>query len=175
MLKELYETCSGANDGPWRQGEVLQRSRVKLKNGFECTKESPTSVPTTREESSFMRCRSVQVGKGRWGTKEDAPGHGLEMTFADAGDNEALRAAIRPGQIRLVWIEMPSIPIWTVTETAEAARCAHDRGALLAVRSTVLTPVLTRPIPSSARSQCSDGCGRSLATSSPRHTLLLSM
>jgi cystathionine gamma-synthase len=97
------------------------------------------------------------------------------MTFADAGDNEALRAAIRPGQIRLVWIEMPSIPIWTVTETAEAARCAHDRGALLAVRSTVLTPVLTRPIPSSARSQCSDGCGRSLATSSPRHTLLLSM
>jgi hypothetical protein len=70
----------------------------------------------------------------------------MEMTFVDAGDNEALRAEIRPGQIRLVWIEMPSTPIWTVTESAEAARCAHDRGALLAVHPTVLVPVLTRPI-----------------------------
>ena len=61
-MEELYETCSGANDGPWRQGEVPQRSRVQLKNGFECTKENPTSVPTTREESSFMRCRSARAG-----------------------------------------------------------------------------------------------------------------
>jgi cystathionine gamma-synthase len=78
--------------------------------------------------------------------KEDAPSHGLEVTFVDAGDNEALRAAIRPGRTRLVWIETPSNPIWTVSNIAEAARCAHDRGALLAVDSTVPTPVLTRPI-----------------------------
>jgi len=78
--------------------------------------------------------------------KEDAPSHGLEVTFVDAGDNETLRAAIRPGQTRLVWIETPSNPIWTVTDIVEAARCAHDRGALLAVDSTVPTPVLTRPI-----------------------------
>ena len=62
-VEELYETCSGADDGPWRQGEVLQGSRVKLENGFECTKESPTSVPTTQEESSFMRCRSARAGE----------------------------------------------------------------------------------------------------------------
>src|SRR5262249_46099813 len=59
---ELYETCSGANDGPWRQGEVLQGSRVQLQNGFECAKENPTSVPTAREECSFMRCRSARAG-----------------------------------------------------------------------------------------------------------------
>ena len=78
--------------------------------------------------------------------KEDAPSHGLDVTFVDAGDNSALRAAIKPGQTRLVWIETPSNPIWTVTDIAEAARCAHDSGALLAVDSTVPTPVLTRPI-----------------------------
>ena len=61
-VEELYETCSGANDGPWRQSEVLQGSRVQLKNGFECAKENPTSVPTTREESSFIRCRSARAG-----------------------------------------------------------------------------------------------------------------
>src|SRR5215813_13665353 len=61
-VEELYETCSGANDDPWRQGEVLQGSRVQLQNGFECAKENPTSVPTAREECSFMRCRSARAG-----------------------------------------------------------------------------------------------------------------
>ena len=41
---------------------------------------------------------------------------------------------------------MSSNPIWTVTDIAKAPRCAHDRGALLAVDSTVPKPVLTRPI-----------------------------
>ena len=84
-------------------------------------------------------------GLRQWLT-EDAPGHGIEATFVDAGDPQALRAAIRPGSTRLVWIETPSNPVWTITDIAEAARIAHAAGALLAVDSTVPTPVLTRPI-----------------------------
>ena len=45
-----------------------------------------------------------------------------------------------------MWIETPSNPLWTITDIAEAARIAHAAGALLAVDSTVPTPVLTRPI-----------------------------
>ena len=41
---------------------MLQGSRVQLQNGLNGTKENPTSVPTTREESSFMRCRSARAG-----------------------------------------------------------------------------------------------------------------
>lgn len=85
-----------------------------------------------------------------WGLRqwlsEDAPSHGLEVTFVDAGDQAALRAAMQPGRTRLVWIETPSNPIWTITDIAEAARCAHDSGALLAIDSTVPTPVLTQPL-----------------------------
>ena len=33
-VEELYETYSGANDSPWRQGEVLQGSRVQLAKGY---------------------------------------------------------------------------------------------------------------------------------------------
>jgi cystathionine gamma-synthase len=58
----------------------------------------------------------------------------------------ALGRAIRPGRTRLVWIETPSNPTWVVTDIAEVARCVHAAGALLAVDSTVPTPVLTRPI-----------------------------
>ncbi len=84
-------------------------------------------------------------GLRQWLT-EDAPGHGIEATFVDAGDPDALRAAIRPGRTRLVWIETPSNPLWTVTDIAEAAHIAHAAGALLAVDSTVPTPVLSQPI-----------------------------
>jgi cystathionine gamma-synthase len=79
---------------------------------------------------------------------DDAPSYGIEATFVDAGDPGALRAAVRPGRTRLVWIETPSNPLWTITDIAEAADIAHAAGALLAVDSTVPTPVLTRPISS---------------------------
>jgi cystathionine gamma-synthase len=45
-----------------------------------------------------------------------------------------------------VWIETPCNPTWDVIDIAAAAEAAHGAGALLAVDSTVATPVLTRPI-----------------------------
>jgi len=85
-----------------------------------------------------------------WGLRqwlvEDAPSHGVEATFVDAGDLDALRAAIRPGRTRLLWVETPSNPLWSIIDIAEAARISHAAGALLAVDSTVATPVLTRPL-----------------------------
>jgi cystathionine gamma-synthase len=84
-------------------------------------------------------------GLSQW-LVEDAPGHGIETTFVDAGDPRALANAVRPGRTRLIWIETPSNPTWTITDIGAAARIAHAAGALLAVDSTVPTPVLTRPI-----------------------------
>jgi cystathionine gamma-synthase len=85
-----------------------------------------------------------------WGLRQwlvdEAPRHGLEVTFLDAATPAKLKAAIRPGRTRLVWIETPSNPLWTITDIAAAAQAAHEGGALLAVDSTVSTPVLTRPL-----------------------------
>jgi cystathionine gamma-synthase len=71
---------------------------------------------------------------------------GLEVEFADMRDLSALKARLRPGKTRLVWIETPGNPLWHVTDIAEAARLAHAAGARLAVDSTVATPVFTRPL-----------------------------
>src|SRR5207248_4462630 len=49
-------------------------------------------------------------------------------------------------ETRLIWIETPANPLWTVTDIAGAAEIAHAAGALLAVDSTAATPVLTRPL-----------------------------
>jgi cystathionine gamma-synthase len=85
-----------------------------------------------------------------WGLRtwlaEDGPGLGLEASFVDGTDPKAIAAAMRPGRTKLVWVETPANPLWSITDIAAAATIAHDAGALLAVDSTVATPLLTRPI-----------------------------
>jgi cystathionine gamma-synthase len=71
---------------------------------------------------------------------------GLEVELIDMTDPAAVRAAIRPGKTKLVWIETPANPLWTVTDIEATVSIAHAAGALLAVDSTVATPVLTQPL-----------------------------
>ena len=71
---------------------------------------------------------------------------GLKVEFVDADKLDAIKAAVKPGATKLVWLETPANPTWAVTDIAAAAEIAHKAGALLAVDSTVATPVLTRPI-----------------------------
>ncbi|MBO6783820.1 MAG: PLP-dependent transferase, partial [Alphaproteobacteria bacterium] len=71
---------------------------------------------------------------------------GLEVEFVPPGDGVALANAVREGETKLVWIETPCNPTWEVTDIEDAARIAHDAGALLAVDSTVATPILTQPL-----------------------------
>jgi len=70
----------------------------------------------------------------------------LAVSFIDATSLDALRTGVQPGRTRLVWIETPANPLWSITDIAGAAEIAHAAGALLAVDSTAATPVLTRPL-----------------------------
>ena len=71
---------------------------------------------------------------------------GLKVELIDMTDPAAVQAAVRPGVTKLVWIETPANPLWTVTDIAATAEIAHAAGALVAVDSTVSSPVLTRPL-----------------------------
>ena len=81
----------------------------------------------------------------RW-LREEGPRRGLAVDFTDAEDPGRLRAAVQPGRTKLVWIETPGNPLWTVTDIAGAAEIAHAAGARLAVDSTAASPVHTRPL-----------------------------
>jgi cystathionine gamma-synthase len=76
----------------------------------------------------------------------DAARWGLEVEIVDTTDLDALRAAMRPGKTRLVWLETPGNPLWSITDIAAAADIAHAAGALVAVDSTCATPLLSRPL-----------------------------
>jgi len=71
---------------------------------------------------------------------------GLEVELIDMTDPAEVQAAIRTGETKLVWVETPANPLWTITDIAATAEIAHAAGALLAVDSTTATPVLTRPL-----------------------------
>jgi len=71
---------------------------------------------------------------------------GLEVDFVAMDDLASVRGAIRPGRTKLVWIETPANPLWTITDIAAAAEIAHAAGARLAVDSTAATPVHAQPL-----------------------------
>jgi cystathionine gamma-synthase len=81
----------------------------------------------------------------RWLAGCAAEGH-IAADFVDMTSLDAVRAAVRPGETRLLWIETPANPLWSVTDIAGAVDIAHKAGAIVATDNTVATPLLTRPI-----------------------------
>ena len=80
-----------------------------------------------------------------WLTTE-APRFGHRVDVVDTSDLAAVAKAIKRGRTKLVWIETPGNPLWTITDIGAVAAIAHRAGALLAVDSTVATPVFTNPL-----------------------------
>jgi cystathionine gamma-synthase len=70
---------------------------------------------------------------------------GLEVSFVDMTDLDAVRQAGRPNT-RLIWVESPSNPLLRVSDIAEIAGIAHRAGARCACDSTWATPVLQHPL-----------------------------
>lgn len=76
----------------------------------------------------------------------DAARWGIEVDFVETDDLCAVQAAIKPGQTKLVWVETPANPLWTITDIAAVAGIAHEARAKLVVDSTCASPVHTRPL-----------------------------
>jgi cystathionine beta-lyase/cystathionine gamma-synthase len=70
---------------------------------------------------------------------------GLDFTFVDTGDREAVARALRP-TTRLVWLETPTNPLLRLTDIAAIAEVTKDHGTLLGVDNTFASPMLQRPL-----------------------------
>lgn len=71
---------------------------------------------------------------------------GLTHSPAPVSDVDAVRAAIRPGQTKLVWVETPTNPLLNIGDIEALAAVAHDAGALLVVDNTFASPYLQQPL-----------------------------
>jgi cystathionine gamma-synthase len=71
---------------------------------------------------------------------------GIEMTSVAVTHADRIRAAVRPGVTKVVWLETPTNPLLNVADIALVAQIAHDAGALLVVDNTFATPYLQQPL-----------------------------
>jgi cystathionine gamma-synthase len=71
---------------------------------------------------------------------------GVAVDFYDNASLDSLAQKVRTRRPRLIWIESPANPTWDITDIAAAAALAREVGAIVAVDSTVATPLLTRPL-----------------------------
>lgn len=70
---------------------------------------------------------------------------GLEATFVDTTNLEALEAAVGSGAAAL-FIETPTNPTMRITDLRRASEIAHRTGALVVVDNTFMTPYWQRPL-----------------------------
>ncbi len=75
---------------------------------------------------------------------QDLPRLGIEVSFADAGDADAMAAAQRPNT-RIILVEAVSNPTLRVADMQGIADLAARSEALLAVDNTFTTPAMFRP------------------------------
>jgi cystathionine gamma-lyase len=70
---------------------------------------------------------------------------GLKFTFVDTRDVQRIADAAVEGTVAVL-VETPTNPLMRLTDLPEAARVAHDRGALLIVDNTFATPFFQKPL-----------------------------
>lgn len=70
---------------------------------------------------------------------------GVQVTYANTYDLNEFTQAFTP-QTRMVWIESPTNPLLRITDIAAVAHEAKQRGALLVVDNTFLSPYFQTPL-----------------------------
>ncbi len=71
--------------------------------------------------------------------------HGLDFTFVDATDLDAISGAFQPNT-RMVFVETPTNPLMQLTDIAAVAERAKPRGIKVVVDNTFMTPYFQRPL-----------------------------
>ena len=70
---------------------------------------------------------------------------GLDFTFVDLSDAEALAGAIRP-ETRMVWVETPTNPLLKLVDLERIAELTKARGITAVCDNTFATPWVQRPL-----------------------------
>ncbi|QIS12447.1 trans-sulfuration enzyme family protein [Nocardia arthritidis] len=88
---------------------------------------------------------SHDIYGGTYALFESLARYGIRVDYVDSTDPAELRQAL-VADTAMVWVETPSNPLLELTDLAEAAELARERGAVLVVDNTFASPALQRPL-----------------------------
>ena len=71
---------------------------------------------------------------------------GVEVTDVEMADLDEVRAALRPGSTKVLWVETPSNPLMKITDIASLAEVGRSAGATVVVDNTFASPYLQQPL-----------------------------
>lgn len=130
---------------------ALEQKLAALENGAACT---CYSTGMAAEQAVFQAILSAgdhavisdvaYGGTYRLATKIYSR-FGVEFTFADSSNPEAVRAALKPNT-KLIFTETPANPTLKLGDIAAISDIAKERGIVHAVDNTFLTPYFQRPL-----------------------------
>jgi cystathionine beta-lyase/cystathionine gamma-synthase len=79
-------------------------------------------------------------------TRDTLPRFGIETSFVDTTDADAVAASIRPNT-RMLWLETPANPTMQICDVNKLSKLAHEGGVRdVVVDSTFATPIATKPL-----------------------------
>ncbi|MEO7936722.1 MAG: cystathionine gamma-synthase [Dokdonella sp.] len=70
---------------------------------------------------------------------------GLDFSFVDLNDMQAVKAALKPNT-RMIWAETPTNPMLKLVDLAKIGAFARKHGLILVVDNTFCSPMLQRPL-----------------------------
>ena len=70
---------------------------------------------------------------------------GLDFSFVDLNDSDALKASLKPNT-RMIWAETPTNPMLKLVDLAKVAAFARKHNLILVVDNTFCSPILQRPL-----------------------------
>jgi cystathionine gamma-synthase len=136
-----------ADNATVRQAEeviaTLEGARAALLFGSGMS--AATALVMAHRPCHIVASRMMYWAFRSWLTNE-ATRFGHTVSIVDTSDLAAVKHTVVVDKTKLVFIETPGNPLWTITDIAAVAKIAHAAGARLAVDSTVATPVFTQPL-----------------------------
>ena len=84
-------------------------------------------------------------GPSRVVMERDFSRFGVEYSYVDTSDIDKVRKAFRQNT-KLLFVETPANPTIAITDIKACAEVAHERGVLVAVDNTFMSPYLQRPL-----------------------------
>jgi cystathionine beta-lyase/cystathionine gamma-synthase len=104
-----------------------------------------TAISTFVKTGDHVVCSNMTYGGTfRYFTKIQAR-YGVEFSFVDTSDADAVRQAFRPNT-RMLHLESPTNPTMRLCDIARLSALAHERGAIVVVDNTFCSPYLQRPL-----------------------------
>jgi len=130
---------------------VLQEKLAALENGAGACAFGTGMAATTSAISATMKAgdhcviTDCSYGGTNRSCREFFTPLGMEFTFTDFRDLDAIRKAVKPNT-KLIFSETPANPLLSLCDIEEISKIAKSAGAVHVVDATFATPVMLRPL-----------------------------